>query len=384
MTDFEHWHEQPGGLHLAVVPFNKDNPDHREAVANVMHASIQTIAQVHGASFSERGFRNNMRALYRGDLEVDLYLAKWEVCQPKSKPIYLGAAIKWKTAGFDEMGNIHGGIYDEDICIHKPQLRQLIKLKPRDKAFPKRSLAECFDQIKLQDLLQQDDLWYRFGEIDPDNTTMMRSLLQNDALIGTPQDSAVLEFKRFPNNLLDTIPMDVEIMDMGRASTPNIFATRLSDGIIDIRFAVTKGQATAAGKPRPDMRPWHNGNLPEDPAILHAALASSMNAIQNKILDSEWGSQSEAIASNPIIPLRALRPEVLRDLCTSCASDLVASPETRGSTFIPPIPEAHVFVIKDKPMLDGLKAIGAQNRTFGGKLMMPGVNEIRSRQGLIL
>ncbi|NCC02669.1 MAG: hypothetical protein EOM37_01270 [Proteobacteria bacterium] len=383
MTDSEHWHEQLGGLHLAVVSFNRNNPDHREAVANVMHASIQTIAQVHGASFSERGFRNNMRALYRSDLDVDLYLAKWEICQPKSKPIYLGAAIKWKTAGFDEFGNIHGGIYDEDICILKPQLRQLIRQKPRDKEFPKRSLAECFDQIKLQDLLQQDDLWYRFGEVDPDNTTMMRSLLNGEATIGTPQDSGVLEFKCFPNNLLDSFPMDVEVMDMGRASTPNVFATRLSDGIIDIRFAATKGQATAAGKPRLDMRPWHNGKLPENPIILNAALASSLNAIQNKLLDDKWGEVNEASLQSPIIPLRALRPEVLRVLCTSCASDLVASPETRPSTFIPPMPEAHVFVIKDQPMLDGLKRLGAKNRTFGGKLMMPGVNKIRA-QDLVL
>ena len=382
MTDFEHWHEQSGGLHLAVVPFNKDNPDHREAVANVMHASIQTIAQVHGASFSERGFRNNMRALYRGDLDVDLYLAKWEVCQPKSKPIYLGAAIKWKTAGFDEMGNIHGGIYDEDICILKPQLRELIRLKPRDKKFPERSLAECFDQIKLQALLQQDNLWYRFGEVDPDNTTMMRSLNGNGAAIGTPQDSGVLEFKRFPNNLLDTFPMDVEVMDIGCASTPNVFATRLSDGIIDIRFMATKGQATAAGKPRLDLRPWHNEQLPENPIIFDAALASSLNAIQNKVLDVKWGTETEVTLQSPIIPLRALRPEVLRALCTSCANDLVASPDARASTFIPPAPEAHIFVIKDEPMIQGLKRLGAQNRTFGGKLMMPGVNRIRTHLSL--
>ena len=381
MTGLEHWHEQAGGLYLAVAPFDKGNPDHQAAVADVMRASIQTIAQVHGASFNAKGFRNTMQALYRGDLEADLYMAKWEICQPQTKPIYLGAALKWKAAGFDGLGNIHGGIYDEDICILMPKLRQLVREKPKDKEFPERSLAECFDQIKLQNLLLHDDMRFRFGEVDPDNTTMMRSLNGNGAIIGSPENSAVLELAQFPNNLLDRFPMNVEVGNAGLASTPNNFVTRLSDGIHDIRFIATKGQATAKGKPRADLRPWHNGNLP-NPEILDCALASSLRAIHNEVLNLGWGRSLEPQPPSPIIPLQALRPEVFRALCAACGNDLAASPEARPNTFIPPAPEAHIFVINDRPMLDALTALGARPRLFGNKPMMPGVNVIGAGMAL--
>ncbi|MCL2468799.1 MAG: hypothetical protein FWF24_01000 [Alphaproteobacteria bacterium] len=60
----------------------------------------------------------------------------------------------------------------------------------------------------------------------------------------------------------------------------------------------------------------------------------------------------------------------------ACGNDLTASPEARPSTFIPPVPEAHIFIINDRPMLDALATLGARLRIFGNKPMMPGVNVI--------
>jgi len=343
------WQEQHGGLHLAVASFDRNNHEHRKAAVSVIKESIQTVAQVHKADFDEIGFRNNMNALYSGDIEIDFYLAKWDICQPKTNPNIVGAVINWKTAGFDEAGNLRQGIYDEDICIFKSQLRNLVREKPNGRGFPKRSLAECFDQIRLEDLSRNKDMWFRFGEVDPDNTTMMRALNGSGATIGTLEDSGVLEFKRFPHNLSDNFCTDVEIINLGQVSTPNVFATRIDDGICDIRFVVTKGRATAIGRPRIDLRPWHNGSLPDNPAILNIAIASSLKAIKKKI-DEEWNIESESSFANP------LRPEEFRVLNNE--------------------PETHIFVMKDKRMLDAFIALDAERRFFGGKLMMPGVNYI--------
>ncbi len=79
MTQQYGWEQQPGGLYLAVQRFNKSEQQHRDAAASVMRHVVQTVAQTHGAAVNEAGFRDNMRALYSGDIKLDLYLAKWEL-----------------------------------------------------------------------------------------------------------------------------------------------------------------------------------------------------------------------------------------------------------------------------------------------------------------
>jgi hypothetical protein len=56
MTSLDRWEKQPGGLYLAVSQFDKANPEHRDAAINVMRSSVQKVAQVHGAAFSEKRF----------------------------------------------------------------------------------------------------------------------------------------------------------------------------------------------------------------------------------------------------------------------------------------------------------------------------------------
>ncbi len=161
MTATYGWEQQPGGLYLAVPRFEKTNPEHRDAAASVMRYVVQTVAQTQGAAINETGFRNNMRALYDGDIKLDLYLTKWELCEPK--PIRLGAALNWYTSGIISDGRVGRSTYTEDVCLLTSQLRQLIRTRPKGKELPKDSLGACFQRISLQNMLERVGIFYRFG-----------------------------------------------------------------------------------------------------------------------------------------------------------------------------------------------------------------------------
>jgi len=372
------WERQPGGLYLGVQPFDKTESDHRDAIADVLRASVQKVAKAHGASFSETGFRNNMRALFAGDIRADLFMAKWEICAPKS--ICIGAALNWDTFGITPDGRISRAIYTEDVCLLTNKIRELVREKPKGKYFPEESLAECFERISLQKMLMGNDAAFRFGEVNPDNTTMMRSLIGNGAIIGIGPDSAVLEFKTLPNDLLERVSMVVEPIDLkknGKWDKDN-FVVRWKDGRHDIRFIATKGQATAIGGSRVDIRPWHNGHLPEQ-GILECVIASSLLAIKMEAEDEKrkWGISMGQVVQNvpsPSIPLLASRPEIMSALYRASGDQLLINTIASSSTFAQRMPDAHIFVINDQQMLDAFVAVGAEPRLFGDKPMKPGVN----------
>jgi hypothetical protein len=376
MTSLDRWEQQPGGLYLAVSPFDKNNAEHRDAAISVMRSSIQTVAQQHGAAFNEKGFRNNMQAVYKGDLQVDLYLAKWELCERKP-PICLGAAFGWETYGFTPDGQLVRSFYTEDVCILKGQLRPLIRAKPQGKDFPEESLAECLERINLQQL-RNDGMLYRFGEVDRDNTTMMRQLDGNGANLGTGLDSAVLEYKRLPNNLLDHLPMDVEVRPIKRngIESEKDFIGRWKEAPYDLRFIFTIGQATASGQRRVDIKSWHNGNLPE-PTIRNAVINSSLLAIKRLIESPELGSAQREHMPSPSIPLLEPRAKQFHALYDACGNEVAVNVANRPNPFGAVMPDTHIFVQNDANMMQGFLTHGAEPRLFGDKPMIPGVNILR-------
>ena len=318
MTEQYGWEQQSGGLYLAVPRFDKTNAEHRDAAASVMRHVVQTVAQTHGAVVNETGFRNNMRALYGGDIKLDLYLAKWELCEPK--PICLGAALNWDTVGIISDGRAGRSTYTEDVCLLTSQLRQLIRTRPNGKELPKDSLGACFERISLQNMLERDGMFYRFGEVNADNTKMMKTLGGNGASIGTGSDSAVLEIKELPNDLMNRWLVDVRVVPLkkdGLHDTHN-FVVRWKDGQHDIRFIATKGRATAIGQPRADIRPWHNGNLPES-HILENVIASSLLAIKYEAETRKWGMQIPGqLPASPAIPLLGSKSDAYTSLYAAC------------------------------------------------------------------
>ena len=374
MTEHDGWEQQPGGLYLAVPRFDKSKPLHRDAAEGVMRHVVQTVAQTHGAAVNESGFRNNMRALYSGEMQLDLYLAKWELCEPKT--LSLGGAVNWNTVGILPDGKPGRSTYTEDVCIPVGQIRHLLKAKPAGKGLPTEGLAAALERISLQNMLQRDGMFYRFGEVNAENTKMMKTLAGNGAAIGTDSGSAVLEFEELPNDLMNRWPMDAKVIPLNRDSVydPSNFIVRWKEGQHDIRFIATRGRATAVGEPRADIRTWHNGNLP-DQTILENVVASALLAIKYEALERKWDRQRPLFAASPAIPLLGSRAEGQISLYDACGQEILPH-EALRSTAMRPMSDNHVHVQNDQPMLDALVAIGARPRIFGAKPMIPGVNKL--------
>lgn len=372
MTE-DRWEQQPGGLYLAASPFNKASTLHREAAAEVLRGTVQTVAQMHDAGFNETGFRQNMYALYSGDIRAEFFLAKWDICN--AKPTCLGAALNWPTIGFDRQGNIKRGVYTEDVCLLTNKIRQLVQAKPKGKEFPEEGLLECFERISQQNMKINGEV-YKFGEVNTDNLRMMRPMLKSGGMFGRDGESAVLEFNAIPS-LFDIGLIDLPVIHPRKNDFEDegLFIVPWQGGDSDIRFIATKGQATAAGRPRVDIRPWHNGILP-DQGTLEYVVASALFAIKNEVEGQNWAHQSLNRVASPSIPLCGDRSQGYNALYNACGTEIILPASCRLPTFGALAPSAHVFIINDKQMLDAFKTVGAEPRLFGTRPMMPGVNVI--------
>lgn len=376
MTAHDGWEQQPGGLYLAVPRFDKSNSLHRDAAEGIMRHVVQTVAQTHGAAINESGFRNNMRALYADEIKLDLYLAKWELCEPK--PILIGGALNWDTVGITNEGRTSRAVYTEDVSIISRQLRELIQAKPKDKKFPKEGLGACLERIGLQNMLERDSMFFRYGEVDADNTKMMKTLGGNGAAIGTGSGSAVLEFKELPNDLMNRWPMDAKVIPLKKDGIhdPNNFIVRWKEGQHDIRFIATKGRATAVGEPRADIRPWHSGNLP-DQTILENVIASALIAIKYEALERKWDKQGvQQSKPGPIIIPHGSNKDCYISLYAVCGTEILSDIGQR-STAMRPMSDNHVHIQNDQPMLVAFETLGAKPRLFGQRPMIPGVNILK-------
>src|ERR1700681_1877206 len=134
-----------GGLHTAILPYDRIDPVHRSSLGTILRDTIKYEAKVHGAAFDHVGFRNVMRALASGDVEVLFFAATWDVCEPK----IIGAAINFRSLFMERDGKdikVGYGLYTEDVCLLTSKLRELIVEKPRGCKTPEISLGLHFQQ----------------------------------------------------------------------------------------------------------------------------------------------------------------------------------------------------------------------------------------------
>ncbi|MDE1902173.1 MAG: hypothetical protein KGI37_11140 [Alphaproteobacteria bacterium] len=364
------WVQQPGGLYLSVSPFDKNEAIQRDVAAEMMRGTVQTVAQTHGAKFDEVGFQRNMRALYSGDIQFEFYLAKWDICNPN--PIYLGAALGWPTIGFDAQGNVGRGKHIEDVCLLINKMRQLVKAKPNGKEFPEESLLECFDRLSLQNMQARGEV-YKFGEIDPHNLRALEPQLRNGGFVGKQGSSAVLEFEEIPSLTgLGLFDLPIIYQPKNLFVDEDLFFVPWQDDESDVRLIVTKGRATASGRPRVDIRTWRSGPAPTQ-ETLRRVVASALFAIKNEVEDSHWSHQSPDMILSPSIPDGAPNRVANCALYKACNSEIIVPPSCRSApSFGAPASGAHVYIVDDKAMLDAFTAIGAGRRLFGNSPMMPG------------
>jgi len=406
MTDNGSW-ERRGGLLLKVSRYNKNNPEDKAIAQQALRSTLKAVSDGHGASHSEKGIYDNLRLLNESDdddpdLILEFFRAKWDVCErtakdtlsshiadrPKQEEVLLGAATGWFTYGFDQFGNLKRGHHLEDFAVFKGGTRELIRSKLKADGWfklkwPKESLAGCFDHISLKNMNFQHGIAFRQGEVAPDNTRMLNQLYDNGANMGMGMDSAVLEYHRMPGGLLDFISEDVEVIPIRwkGVKSKRSFIVRWKQGEHDVRFVVTKGQATAAGVPRIDISPWDNGNPPH-PYILQAVAAATLRAIEDEVGESKrnWGLQKRRYVPSPNVPWTDTRSDVYKALFSASADRIVIPGAEMTNTFGAPTPPIHVYIMGKKHIIGAFK--DAQARFFGGKPMVPGVNIITNEMRL--
>jgi len=380
------WHEQRGGLHLAIQPYDKTNAEDREAAEKIIVDGVQNLASVHGAQFSKAGLRNNMRALDNGRMKLRLLKATWkaangEVCGGPSDIFTIGAILGWQTVGMGQGGKFLSAEYIEDFCLPRSRLRPLVAAgKPLvGKSFPKESLAECFQRLLLEQLVMDGNA-FQLGEVDPKNTKITRALAETGAVFETGPDSAVIEFKRLPY-LFDRLPMPVEKIDLAfnGVINPNKFVLRwwqmTESGLQKVDFIVTRGQATVLGEARMDIQP----EITDNPAqgVLECVFASMLLAAEREAEDRHWKEpEGRIIGRSPSIPLLGSRQEMVAATFDGCGDELLIPEFGSSLPFGEPVSDAHVYVRNDERALKGLYAIGGQPRIFGDKIMIPGVTDL--------
>lgn len=377
MITQESWERQPGGLYLAVAPCERDCINHQHMALKVIRTVTENIAKSHGARVSENNLLGNMRALQKGAIHLDLFLAKWEICE--TQPLCLGASIHWPTIGLGQDGKLKKALYTEDLCVLPAQLRQLIRQKPTDKDFPSESLAACFERIALRHKALKEELNFRYGEIHDDNNRVKRALEKQDIHWGRkPWESAVLELGRIQPDLINYFPMNLRLLGSSEEgpNDSNSFWTEWFEEGSKINFAVTRGQSTTKGCSRLDIRSWRSGS-DLDPEITKCVAASALLAIKREAEERGW--TQEAVFHQ--------RPRILHETTSSqiqmAVYDMVSSDLTRPfsgceRTLNPPVSEFHIHIFEDKPMMDAFMALGAVPRFFGQRPMMPGVGQIKN------
>ncbi len=116
MIPAKQFRQQSGGLFTAVMPCDQSDPRHRGTLENVLSDTIRHEAKVHGAEFDPIAFRNVMRAMQSGDVEILFLAAAWELAKPK----VVGATINFRSLSLQRAENglmAKNGIYSEDVCL---------------------------------------------------------------------------------------------------------------------------------------------------------------------------------------------------------------------------------------------------------------------------
>jgi hypothetical protein len=375
MIKITNWRDTDSDLLAAVHPVNPGNPEELEITQRVMSSAIEAITQNHGASFNKSGLHKNLHALIKRRLKGYLYYAKWK---GSAKEICVGAAFGWKTYGITPGGIWVDSEYTEDVAIPRNMaLRDLLRFILPGMKIPDRSLAEIFEEIYLKEILAQKGIVYRFGEVNLDNTAMVRQLRRNKAIID--ENIPILDLKRIPNNLLENFPMTPEIIELkdNGVRDENSFGVRLNEDGFDHRVVATMAQGTASAKRRMDLRTWHQGKIPS-PKVMDDIISSSLIAVKREADEREWGKE-EIEYPSPMLPLFEARPDIARALYPGAGNQITVNADQRPKTIVQPISDMHIFA--DKTTIKGFEAKGAVQRVFGGRPMSPVVNNLRHACG---
>lgn len=319
MIPANQFRRQQGGLFTAVMPCDQSDPRHRGTLENVLSDTIRHEAKVHGAEFDPIAFRNVMRAMQSGDVEILFLAAAWELTKPK----VVGATINFRSLSLQRVENglmAKNGIYSEDVCLMPQILRELVSEKPVGASFPKGGLGAHFIQECMNHFAKNG---MRGGiipagqtfEFAPDNTKIVKIQEQLGASLGQDNTSGLFRLNAITDTIRNKWPMLVELRGaplIGRTSDPSNFAVLWSsyDEQQRVKACFTRGLSTFNGWPVTQSQIASSGKLPEKP-VLECVLASILKAANQEIQERGWGRLDHEPALSETAAIFGVKPPLM-------------------------------------------------------------------------
>lgn len=368
--------QQRGGLWTAVFPCNQTDLLHRGTLEGVLRDTIQHEAEVHSASFDAPGFRNVMRAMTAGDVEILFLAAAWDLCKPK----IVGAMTNFRSLFLQREGRdiaVKDGIYSEDVCLMPQKLRELVAEKPAYGRFPKEGLGSHFIRACIQHFAENGlnggirPVGQRF-EFLPDNRNIITIQEKLGAILGNGQNSGLWRLGETTDIIRDKWPLPVELLTVPSADggvDPNNFLMRWSDrdGSQKIQAGFTRGISTFKGTSVTQGQIVSNGDLPEPP-VVECVLASMLKAANEEIQERRWGrvdNQSLRISSQPA-PVIGDVQQIFGCLPEAKNDELVASSTSAAErVFGVKPPPMHIHALNEPEIVAGLQSLGIEKRILG-------------------
>lgn len=335
---------QRGGLWTAVLPCDQTDLIHRGALEGILRDTIQHEAKVHGAAFDEAGFRNVMRAMQTGDVEILFLAAAWDLCKPK----IVGATINFRSLSLQRDNNdliAKNGIYSEDVCLRPKMIRELVAEWPTGGDFPEGGLGshfirECMAYYAKKGMKGGIVPAGQTFEFAPDNTKIVKIQEQLGAVLGQENTSGLFRLNRVTDAIRSKWPMPVEVLSVPTIwgdADPNNFAVLWSDYDEQqkIKACFTKGLSTFIGQPVSQGQIISNGRLPEQP-VIECVLASVLIEANKVIQERGWGRFDHEPALSETVAFFGTKP-----------------------------PSMHIHALNEPEIVTGLRSLGVEKRLLG-------------------
>ena len=344
MIPANQFRQQQGGLYTAVMPCDQSDPRHRGTLENVLSDTIRHEAKVHGAEFDPIAFRNVMRAMQSGDVEILFLAAAWDLTKPK----IVGATINFRSLSLQRAENglmAKNGIYSEDVCLLPKTIRELILQRPDGKSFPDEGIGthfirECMTHFAKKGMRGGIVPAGQTFEFAPDNTKIVKIQEQLGAALGQENTSGLFRLNAITDTIRSKWPMPVELRGaplIGRTSDPSNFAVLWSsyDEQQRVKAGFTRGLSTFKGWPVTQGQIISNGKLPEKP-VMECVLASVLKAANEEIKERGWGWLNHEPALSETAAIFGVKPPLM-----------------------------HIHVLNEPDVVAGLHSLGIEKRLLG-------------------
>ncbi len=381
MIPAKQFKRQIGGLCTAVIPYEQTDPIHRSALGSVLRDAVHHEAKVHGAVFNHAGFRNVMKAMAQGDVEVLFFAAGWDCCEPK----IIGGTINFPSVSLERKGIdivVKRGIYSEDVCILPSKIRELIAERPNGGRFPDPGIGTHFIQSSIQHYTSKGlrDGTIPAGqtfEFAPMNGQIVKIQEQLGTRLGNNADSSLLRLERLRSPIYKKWATAVEVAAIPLAdgkTDQNNFVVRWSgnDGKQKIQAAFTKGISTFNGTTVTQAQIISNGHLPVMPMV-ECVLASILRAANHEIRSRRWRHlcNQPPTRFSPSIPLLEDKQQAFKALMQAQSHELFFPAQAKENSILFGVkpPPMHLHVLKEPELVTALRALGATTRQLGPNAM---------------